>query len=480
MTPEDLSRLRHDLRNPVNQILGYSELLQEEIGEEVPEAVPDLRRIIRAARQLDDLIGSRLSSAPPIAAGGGDGGGEGAASGPGHGNPVDFSPEADPIPGRILVVDDEESGREVLRRRLENAGHTVMTAADGHEALSLLADHPVDLVLLDVLMPGLDGFGVLEKIRENKDWRDTPVIMISALDEMRAVVRCIEQGAEDYLPKPFDRTLLRARISACLEKKMWRDQEKHYLGQIESGRRRLAAELAEASAYVRSVLPAPCRDPLAINWEFVTSSELGGDAFGYHAIDDNHFAIYLLDVCGHGVGAALLSVAALNMLRNNAVPGANMRHPADVLAGLNESFQMEAQGNMYFTIWYGVYGRKQRLLTCSCGGHPPGLLCVPGQPCCEVGEPGLIVGAMPGTQYAGSTIQVPDNSRLLIFSDGAYELKSEKGRTLGLEEFKSWIDEQDGCAPLAGPVLERARQINGGADLPDDLSVMDIFFPPSS
>jgi len=127
--------------------------------------------------------------------------------------------------GRILIVDDSYTTRKMLARGLEQQGHRVAQAQNGRQALEMVSSEPFDLVLLDVVMPEMDGYQVLQKLKAHKEWRDIPVIMISAVDEMTSVVRCIEMGAEDYLPKSFNPVLLKARINACLEKKRLRDSE---------------------------------------------------------------------------------------------------------------------------------------------------------------------------------------------------------------------------------------------------------------
>ncbi len=152
----------------------------------------------------------------------------------------------------ILVVDDSRTNRSLLARRLEQQGHSVVNAENGRQALDLMAAQPFDLVLLDVVMPELDGYEVLAKMREDASLREIPVIMISAVDEIDSVVKCIELGAEDYLPKPFDPVLLRARINACLEKKYLRDQEVHYLQQV--NRVTAAAAAVEAGTFEPTAL----------------------------------------------------------------------------------------------------------------------------------------------------------------------------------------------------------------------------------
>ena len=133
--------------------------------------------------------------------------------------------------GHILVVDDNRMNRIKLSRSLEQEGHTVELAEDGQGALEMLGARSFDVVLLDILMPGMDGYQVLERIKGDAELRDIPVIVISALDEVDSAVRCIEMGAEDYLPKPFNLVLLRARLNASLQKKRLRDLEKAYLQQ---------------------------------------------------------------------------------------------------------------------------------------------------------------------------------------------------------------------------------------------------------
>ncbi len=150
----------------------------------------------------------------------------------------------------ILVVDDNAANREMLGRRLEREGHRVQLAASGREALEVLRARRVDLVLLDVMMPEVDGYEVLRQLKADEALRDIPVLMISAVDEIESVVRCIELGAEDYLPKPFDPTLLRARIGACLEKKRLRDREAQHLRELADWSHSLEQRVAEQVALV--------------------------------------------------------------------------------------------------------------------------------------------------------------------------------------------------------------------------------------
>ena len=225
------AQLLHDLRSPLNQIIGYAELLVEEPSEHWPESVvTDLQRIQSAGKRMVTLLEENFTTL-----------GEATRSGAAD---ADFDACADadssapallPVvaPGLLLVVDDDGGNRDVLSRRLRSQGHEVMTAASGHEALRMAREHPFDLVLLDILMADMDGYEVLRQLKGDNCLRHIPVIMISALSEVQSVVRCIEAGAADYLAKPFDPTLLRARIGACLETKRGRDRESLLFEQLE-------------------------------------------------------------------------------------------------------------------------------------------------------------------------------------------------------------------------------------------------------
>ncbi|HEY8899593.1 MAG TPA: SpoIIE family protein phosphatase [Chthoniobacterales bacterium] len=482
MSETPLARVRHDLRTPINHILGYSELAAEELADEgVKTGVEDLAKIRTAAEALLAMIDENLSEEGFAALRDGESASTATASaGVTHKSataappPEDFSEVA--IKGRILVVDDNRENRETLARRLQRQGHATTLAADGVEALEIARREPFDLVLLDVLMPVMDGYATLEALKADDALRHIPVIMISALDEIDSVVHCIEHGAEDYLAKPFNPTLLRARIGASLEKKALRDQEQRYLGEIEKTQRHLKAELAEAAKYVRSIFPAPTKEPFAIDWCYAPSMELGGDAFGFHWIDDEHMAVYLLDVCGHGVGASLLSVSAINVLRSGSLPDTNFRDPGDVLAALNEAFPMEQQNNMYFTIWYGVYHRPTRLLRHASGGHPPSLLISPTGEMSELRAPGMLIGVMPEVKYASESLPIAPGSHLLVLCDGTYEIKRPDGTMIEFDDFKDFMRKHGTQPDGLDRLLDWVHDLRGGGALEDDFSILRIAF----
>ncbi len=246
MNEDALAELRHDLRTPIGLVLGYGEMVQEELTEAGRlDLATDVEKIRAAGQRLLEMVSERLSAealgAPPSPSK--------LPSAPAR--PAVFAglppartqssagSRSDQEGGLLLIVDDNEDNRSVLARRLEKQGHWAVTASSGAEALSALAEQPFDLVLLDIMMPEMDGYEVLSRIKADPQTQRLPVIMISALDEIESVVRCIEIGAADYLPKPFNPTLLRARVGASLREKRARDREQRYTAEIAESYRKL-------------------------------------------------------------------------------------------------------------------------------------------------------------------------------------------------------------------------------------------------
>ncbi len=478
---EDLQRLYHDLRTPVNHIVGYSQLLQE-LAVEMKETryVADLERIHRAAGTwlaltevyLLPVVGTvtegvgtpmRMEAASPV--------------------PTLTARNENLVPdrGRILVTDDDAGNRDMLIRRLRRHGYEVGAAESGMQALQLLRNGTFDLLLLDLLMPEMDGHQVLAELKRDPALCDLPVIMLSALDQETEIARCIEMGADDYLTKPFNPVFLRARIGACLEKKRLRDRERQTHRALVASQDRVLAELAEAGAYVQSILPPPlCEGPVRADWCFKPSAQLGGDAFGYHWLDEYRFAFYLLDVSGHGVAAALLSVSALNLLRSGPLWRGGDCSPADVLSALNEVFPMERHNQQYFTAWVGVYDLGARRLEYASAGHPPALLVTGGCPgeFTPLRTSAPPVGAFPDAAFTCRAVDVPCGAELFVLSDGVYEIPLPDGRTGTLDDLISVLrtGRCRGADTLAaGLAWARSRAPQGVLD--DDFSLLRIRFP---
>ena len=226
--------MQHDILNVLGAMRGYAELLLEDVSSLFPQLQASLQRVLKAVASATD----------------------GSVRSVDDGSDVDLSAE---ITGRILAVDDSADNRELLSRYLSKAGHEVLTASSGEEALELLETSAVDLVLLDLIMPGMDGGEVLTRIKENPAWRALSVIVISGRQDMDGIIECIEAGADDYLFKPFNRVLLHARIKAGLERKGWHDREEQYREQLERSEQFIRATFGRyvSDEIVKNLLEEP-------------------------------------------------------------------------------------------------------------------------------------------------------------------------------------------------------------------------------
>ena len=243
---------------------------------------------------------------------------------------------------------------------------------------------------------------------------------------------------------------------------------------------RLNANLYDAAVYVKTILPAPIQEgPIRSDWGFIPSESLGGDAFGYNWLDADHFAVYLLDVSGHGVSAALLSATIMNVLRSTSLPGVNFREPDQVLSALNRSFPSEANNDMFFTIWYGVYDQATRNLAYASGGHPPALLLNPSSRgegrACRLGTRNHVVGGFKGSAYRQKSQWIERASCLYLFSDGVYEFLHEDGNRWRYEDFVQYLgdfhsEDDDGFERL----IHSIKRLNRSDVFDDDFTLVRV------
>ena len=240
----------------------------------------------------------------------------------------------------------------------------------------------------------------------------------------------------------------------------------------------MRAEFAAGLKYVRDCIPPPMDGLVSVDWRYLPASSLAGDTIGYHWVDDDHLALYLVDVTGHGLDAALLSVTVANVIRAGALLGADMNRPDQVLAKLNDAFQGEQHGQRFFTIWYGVYHSTSRTMTWAGGGHPPSIVLLPSEPNpLLLSSSGLMMGVLRGVNFPAQSCHIPAGSRLLIFSDGVFEIFRD-GRS-------AW--DFDACvahlAALAGKpgslmdeLLSHVYYLRGSTRLDDDFSIIEARF----
>ncbi|MBA4066457.1 MAG: response regulator [Isosphaera sp.] len=381
---------------------------------------------------------------------------------------------SEPPPVRVLLVDDQPIVGETVRQMLAGEpGMEYRYCQDPACALDAANEFHPTVILQDLVMPEIDGLQLVRFFRANAGTRDTPLVVLSSKEEPTVKARAFALGANDYLVKLPDKLEVVARI---------RYHSRGYVALLERNeayralaekQRELAAEVNRAARYVRSLLPPPLRaGPVAIDWQFVPSAHLAGDMFGYHWLDPDHLAVYLLDVSGHGVGSALLAVSAANVLAAGGLPGVDPRDPGRVVTKLNEMFPMDRQDGKYFTIWYGVYRPKDRSLAYCNAGHPPALLHTAGD-LHQLDADGPAVGMAPDLPFDTRTVKVGAGDRLLVYSDGVFEVERADGKMWQYPEFVAHIRPE---LARGGDLIERhlkfCRDLANAEVLGDDFSMV--------
>jgi sigma-B regulation protein RsbU (phosphoserine phosphatase) len=378
----------------------------------------------------------------------------------------------------VLLVDDQPIVAAQVRQML--AGESDITlhyCQEPAQAIQMANEVQPTVILQDLVMPDIDGLMLVKFFRANKSTRDIPMIVLSSKEEPAIKAKAFALGANDYLVKLPDKLEVVARI---------RYHSRGYIAQLErneayeklaESERHLAAEVAGAARYVRSLLPVPTP---GIEQLFVPSIQLGGDMFGYHDLDKDHFALYLLDVSGHGVSSSLLAVSAANVLSARSLADVDFREPGQVVARLNDVFQMERQDNKYFTIVYAVFRRSDRTLAYCNGGHPEALLYT-GESAStaklvKMASTDPLIGMMPeGMPFKTVRVPLGPYARLLLYSDGVFEVERPNGTMWTHQEFIDYVsalvpDDQ----PLLQRLLDHARQLRGQDMLADDYSFLDV------
>ncbi len=384
------------------------------------------------------------------------------------------------FPITVLLVDDQLIIGEALRRMIADVPDiTFHFCNDPGQAVETARRVKPTVILQDLVMPGVDGLTLVKLYRSDDALRDTPLIVLSSQEEPIVKAESFRCGANDYLVKLPDRIELLARIRYHSASHIRLLQRNQAYAALAENRQRLAEEIAAAAHYLRSLLPAPTTEPVAIDWRYVPSADLGGDTFGYDWLDADHLALYIVDVTGHGLASALLSVSIMNLLRSRSLPNADFHDPAQVLGGLNDAFLGEACGEKFFTIWYGVYCRSARLLRWAGGGHPPSLLfgdngAAPAM--LESASP--IMGIMPQASFEVLDLPVPARSRLYLYTDGCQEIHLPDGGQWPFEGFVDFMARSArSSTSVMDDLLSHVRSLNGRDSLLDDFSIVEVAFP---
>jgi sigma-B regulation protein RsbU (phosphoserine phosphatase) len=387
--------------------------------------------------------------------------------------------DAGPTGPRLLVVDDNEDNRYTLILRLELEGYQEISVADdGEAAIELLRTQEFDLVLLDVMMPKLDGYQVLERLKAEGRLHNIPVIMISALNEIESVVRCIELGAVDYLSKPFDPVLLKARVGASLEKKRLRDEVRTHLARIEE-------ELESARQLQMSMLPTlfppPSKQrPIETFAMMEPAREVGGDLYDFFDCDDGILCFLIGDVSGKGVPAALFMARAKNLIRliTRLARGADgaVLGPAEIVGMVNRELCQDNAGMMFVTLFFGMLDPKTGDLRFTNAGHnPPYRLDGKAVEAVTLGK-GRPLGLRAASTYETGCLTLAAGETLYLYTDGVTEAHNGTGELFAEQRLEAVLRESAGNSTniVVTAVGDAVQRFADGAAQSDDITAMAL------
>jgi sigma-B regulation protein RsbU (phosphoserine phosphatase) len=375
----------------------------------------------------------------------------------------------------LLVVDDNEDNRYTLTRRLKREGYTRIDAAEnGRLALERLRAGSVDLVLLDIMMPEMNGYEVLEHMKADVALRDIPVIMISAVDEIDSVIRCIELGAEDYLSKPFNPTLLRARVGACLEKKRLRDDVLRHM-------RRLERDLDAAREIQLSMVPTDFPTGEAgkgfdVHATLQPAYHVGGDFYDFFWLAPDRLCLIIADVSDKGATAALHMARAKASIRYVCARDASGYTPnaAELVEAIDRELSRDNPHAMFITLLLAVVDvASGQVEWCNAGHNPPCLALPDGTVRLLEGAAGIAVGIDPKFFRETVSVALPPGATLFLYTDGVTEAMNNARELYGDERMLALL----AAAPhdpraLISAVRDAVYAFAEGAPPSDDITML--------
>jgi sigma-B regulation protein RsbU (phosphoserine phosphatase) len=377
-------------------------------------------------------------------------------------------------PPIVLVVDDEAFNVDYLFQELEDFGVTTISAKDGIEALEQVGRHSPDLVLLDIMMPKMDGFAVLAKMKSEETFRDIPIIIISANSDMQHVLKGIAMGAEDYLPKPFDPLLLRARVNASLEKKRFRNLEKEYLKGLER-------ELEIGRQIQAGFLPKEIVSPQG--WEisafFRAAREVAGDFYDVFLLEDDRLALIVGDVTDKGVGAALYMALYRSLLRaylstSGFVKNGTKNGLSEAASFVNNYICRVHHSVMYLTAFMAILDPSSGKLAFVSAGHDFPLVVRRSGDIQELKPTGPAIGILEDRVFGLGEIQLEPGDTLLVYTDGLLDLRNSAGSSFG-PNLRSLVGRKtNGIRVLIANIVSQADDFCAGTVQYDDITILGI------
>ncbi len=385
-----------------------------------------------------------------------------------------------PLNAKILVVDDEPQNVRLLQIRLQADGYTVLTATNGQEALERVKIEAPDLILLDVMMPGMNGFEVCRRIRAEESTQFIPVVMVTALSDKEDRITAIEAGADDFISKPFDSHEVLARVSSLVRIKRYHDALEQANRDLKIHNDRLDRELQMASEIQDSLMPQGITDLLGfrIVSHYTPAVVVGGDFFDLWEVERGRLGVFISDVMGHGVSAAFITVFIKTIVEEMSV---QTDDPGHLLQELNARFNkmISSQQYMFATAFCAVLDLANQTLHYSNAGHPFPFLVQRQHNVCKPIENRLVgkgLGLLPDSTYQTYRYPFTPSDGLFLYTDGACELQNSRGEEFTPQGIQNVITQQiaQPAPVLVEAVLNTTNQFSGGRPKNDDITIVAI------
>ena len=383
-------------------------------------------------------------------------------------------------PSKILIVDDEPRNVRVLQVRLKSEGYDIIMAENGAEALEKTRKEQPDLILLDVMMPNMNGYEVCETLRADEATRFIPVIMVTALHEREHKLQGLEAGADDFITKPPDTVELSTRVRSLLRIKHFQDSLTHLNRELEIRNDVMEQDLRMAREVQQQLLPQDVTEipGFHVAYHYTPESQVGGDFVDLTSMEHTRLGVFVADAMGHGAQAALVTVLLKTALAEKL---GDTQEPEQILTGLNDRF-VELLSGEIITYASGCYFRfeaEQKRIIYSNAGHPfPLLLNRADGTCVEVqgAGTGTGIGLLPGAEYETAEHAFGKDDVLLLFTDGIYEALNPVGGQYGVERMQEQLHlhRDKSLETMLGNLLEDMNNFTEGVPLADDVTLVAV------
>lgn len=374
----------------------------------------------------------------------------------------------------ILLVDDEALNRKLLQWSLSKLGHEFVHAENGLEAVDRIQEGGIDLVLLDLMMPEMDGFGFLEwRKKASEEIRLIPVIINSALSDMESIKKALNLGAYDYFSKPLSSDTLEVLLPTKVKNAI---ESSRAVMAVRQRARELREEIAVAERFQVSMLPEKNGlQPLGIDYVYRSCSGVGGDFLDVFPIDDHRFSLFIGDITGHGLKAGMMAMIVRSMYREMILTDPA---PSVLIKRLNHSLLKVFEEGHYITGIYGILDAREKTFTFANFAHPRPLLCQEGRGSQQIAGGGHFLGLLDSIEIETRMIPFQTGDRLFLYTDGVTETEDRQGKELLPEGLENIVGDLDNHAPdsWCTTVLDKIVRFHGSPEFDDDILMVTAWW----